>query len=119
MRILCGVFGINVGHELGHRANMFEQTLAKMLLLTSQYMHFFIEHNKGHHKRVATPDDPSSARRGEWIYSFYFRTIVFSYISAWQIANKEVRKKSKPVLSLYNEMVQFTIVQVVFLALIV
>jgi len=119
MGILCGVFGINVGHELGHRANIFEQTLAKMLLLTSQYMHFFIEHNKGHHKRVATQEDPSSARQGEWVYSFYFRSIVFSYFSAWQIANKEVRKKGKPVLSLYNEMVQFTLVQIAFVALIV
>ena len=68
MGMLCGVFGINVGHELGHRVNRTEQFLAKMLLLTSQYMHFFIEHNKGHHKRVATPEDPSSARLGESVY---------------------------------------------------
>ena len=118
MGLLCGVFGINVGHELGHRVNVFEQTLAKMLLLTSQYMHFFIEHNKGHHKRLATPEDPSSARQGEWIYRFYFRTIIFSYLSAWQIAYKEVRKKGKPVFSLYNEMIQFTLIQVAFVALI-
>jgi alkane 1-monooxygenase len=50
MGLLCGVFGINVAHELGHRVNRFEQFLAKSLLLTSQYIHFFIEHNKGHHK---------------------------------------------------------------------
>jgi len=118
MGLLCGVFGINVGHELGHRANRVEQTLAKMLLLTSQYMHFFIEHNKGHHKRVATPEDPSSARQGEWVYSFYLRSIIFSYLSAWQIANKEVRKKGKPLFSFYNEMVQFTLIQVAFVALI-
>ena len=62
MGLLCGTFGINVGHELGHRVKRFEQTLAKALLLTSLYMHFFTEHNKGHHKRVATPEDPSSAR---------------------------------------------------------
>ena len=98
MGLLCGVFGINVGHELGHRVNVFEQTLAKMLLLTSLYMHFFIEHNKGHHKRVATPEDPSSARKGESVYAFYVRTILFSYLSAWEIANKEVRKKNRSVL---------------------
>jgi alkane 1-monooxygenase len=116
MGLMCGVFGINVGHELGHRANLFEQTLAKMLLLTSQYMHFFIEHNKGHHKRVATPEDPSSARLGEMIYTFYFRTVIFSYFSAWQIANKDVKKKNKPVFSLYNEMIQFTLIQSAFVA---
>ena len=114
MGLLCGVFGINVGHELGHRANIFEQTLAKMLLLTSQYMHFFIEHNKGHHKRVATPEDPSSARYGEMIYTFYLRTIIFSYISAWEIAKRDVKKKGKPVFSLYNEMIQFTLIQIGF-----
>jgi alkane 1-monooxygenase len=118
MGLLCGTFGINAGHELGHRVNVFEQTLAKMLLLTSQYMHFYIEHNKGHHKRVATPEDPSSARYGEWVYGFYFRSIIFSYFSAWDISNNEVRKKGRPVLSLYNEMIQFTAVQIALIALI-
>jgi alkane 1-monooxygenase len=118
MGILCGVFGINVGHELGHRASRFEQTLAKMLLLTSLYMHFYVEHNKGHHKRVATPEDPSSARKGEWVYSFYFRSILFSYISAWHIAANDNRKKNKPVFSFYNEMIQYTLIQITFVAVI-
>lgn len=118
MGLLCGTFGINVGHELGHRVNKFEQALAKTLLLTSLYMHFFTEHNKGHHKRVATPEDPSSARYGEAVYTFYFRTIIFSYISAWHIANDEIRKKGKPVFSLRNEMVRFTLIQLAFLSLI-
>lgn len=119
MGILCGVFGINVGHELGHRVNKFEQTLAKALLLTSLYMHFFTEHNKGHHKRVATPEDPSSARYGEPVYTFYFRTIIFSYISAWHIANDEMRKKGHSVFSLKNEMIQFSLIQIAFVGLIV
>ncbi len=118
MGLLCGVFGINVGHELGHRVNKVEQTLAKSLLLTSLYMHFFTEHNKGHHKRVATPDDPSSARYGETIYLFYFRTIIFSYLSAWDIANEETRKKVKLVYSLHNEMMQFHLIQIGFIMLI-
>lgn len=118
MGLLCGTFGINVGHELGHRVNRFEQTLAKSLLLTSLYMHFFTEHNKGHHKRVATQEDPSSARYGEPVYTFYFRTIIFSYISAWHIANEETRKKNRPVFSVYNEMIQFSFIQLAFLLLI-
>lgn len=118
MGLLCGTFGINVGHELGHRVNRSEQTLAKMLLLTSLYMHFFIEHNKGHHKRVATKEDPSSARYGEWIYLFYFRTIIFSYISAWEIAGRDVKKKGRAVFSLYNEMIQVHLVQAAFIGLI-
>lgn len=118
MGLLCGTFGINVGHELGHRVNRFEQTLAKSLLLTSLYMHFFTEHNKGHHKRVATPADPSSARYGEPVYTFYFRTIIFSYLSAWHISNEEVRKKGRKAFSVYNEMMQFQLIQVAFIGLI-
>ena len=61
MGLLCGTFGINAAHELGHRISKLEQFFAKILLLTSLYMHFFIEHNKGHHKHVATSEDPSTA----------------------------------------------------------
>jgi alkane 1-monooxygenase len=118
MGLLCGTFGINVAHELGHRVTKFEQNLAKLLLLTSLYMHFFIEHNKGHHKNVATPEDPSSARYNEPVYTFYFRTIIFSYLSAWKIANDEMRKKGLSVLNLKNEMLQAHIIQIAFAALI-
>jgi alkane 1-monooxygenase len=118
MGMLCGIFGINVAHELGHRNNRFEQGLAKLSLLTSMYTHFFIEHNKGHHKNVATPNDPSSARYNEWVYLFYFRTIIFTYISAWHIANDEVKKKGKAVFSIYNEMIQLQFMQVTLLAII-
>jgi len=118
MGLLCGTFGINVGHELGHRIRSFEQTLAKISLLSSLYMHFNIEHNKGHHKNVATPEDPSSARLGEPLYSFFFRTIILSYISAWRISLKEVEKKEKSFLSFSNEMLWFQVIQVLFTLLI-
>ena len=118
MGMLCGTFGINVAHELGHRKNKFEQILAKISLLSSLYMHFFIEHNRGHHKNVATPHDPSSARYNEWLYIFYFRTIIFSYLSAWHIANNEMKKKGKSIYSLQNEMLQAHIIQLAFVGLI-
>lgn len=118
MGLLCGTFGINVGHELGHRHSKFEQTLAKLSLLSSLYMHFFVEHNKGHHKNVATYNDPSSARLNEAVYLFYFRTIINSYRSAWHIANQETLKKGKSKLSWYNEMVQMHLIQFGFVALI-
>jgi len=118
MGLLCGVFGINVGHELGHRANKTEQAVAKSLLLVSQYIHFFIEHNRGHHKRVATPEDPSTARLNEWLFAFYWRTIPNCYISAWKIAIRDVKKKGKPVLSFHNEMIRYTFIQIAFVAVI-
>ena len=118
MGLLCGVFGINVAHELGHRVNKWEQLMAKALLLTSLYTHFFIEHNKGHHKHVATHDDPSSARYNESIFAFYPRTLFFTYISAWKIANKECEKKGNPALSLHNEMLQLQLLQLAFVLII-
>jgi alkane 1-monooxygenase len=118
MGLLCGVFGINVAHELGHRVNRFEQLLAKALLLTSQYIHFFIEHNKGHHKHVATPDDPSSARLNESVFLFYPRTLIFSYLSAWKIANKEMTKRGLSAFHWKNDMLQAQLVQAGFLVLI-
>jgi alkane 1-monooxygenase len=118
MGLLCGTFGINVGHELGHRVNKTEQFLAKALLLSSLYMHFFIEHNKGHHKRVATPEDPSSARMGEMVYQFYCRSIILSYFSAWKIAAKEMKKKGRHPFSYKNEMLQMQLVQLGFIGFI-
>jgi alkane 1-monooxygenase len=118
MGLLCGTFGINVAHELGHRVNIYEQLMAKALLMTSLYMHFFIEHNKGHHKNVATPQDPSSARLNEPVYLFYIRTVIFSYLSAWKIANAEMKKKGLPILHIQNEMLQAHLLQLVFVALI-
>ena len=118
MGILCGGFGINVGHELGHRVKKGEQLLAKIALMTSLYVHFFIEHNKGHHKNVATYADPSSARFGESVYRFWPRTIVYSYLGAWKIACKEVRAKGGNCLSLKNEMVKLQLLQVALLVFI-
>jgi alkane 1-monooxygenase len=113
MGLLCGVFGINVAHELGHRVNKTEQLMAKALLLTSQYIHFFIEHNKGHHKNVATHEDPSSARLNESVFVFYPRTIIFSYISAWKIATEEMKNKNRSWQQ--NEMLQAQLIQLAFI----
>jgi alkane 1-monooxygenase len=118
MGLLCGTFGINVGHELGHRIKPFEQGLAKISLMTSLYIHFFIEHNKGHHKNVATPDDPSSARYGEMLYAFWPRTILYSYLSAWHIANEEAKKKFGVAYTWRNEMLQAHVIQFIFVGLI-
>ncbi|MEZ4887096.1 MAG: alkane 1-monooxygenase [Chitinophagales bacterium] len=115
MGILCGSLGINVAHELGHRTKKYEQWMSKSLLLTSLYMHFFIEHNRGHHKRVATPDDPASARYGENIYFFYVRSVVFSYVSAWKLEAKKLQQKQLAFWSIHNEMLRFQFIQLALL----
>lgn len=107
--ICCGVLGINVAHELGHRRKKYEQWMAKALLLSSLYMHFFIEHNRGHHKNVSTDLDPASSKRNESIYTFYFRSIIGSYLHAWKLENARLRKMGKSIFSLRNEMIRYHI----------
>jgi len=114
MGLLCGTFGINAAHELGHRTTVFEQFFAKILLLTSLYMHFFIEHNKGHHKHVATPHDPSTAKFKQTVYAFWAQTFIGTYVSAWHIAIDESKKKNKNLSFLNNEMFLFQLIQIGF-----
>ncbi len=109
--LACGVYGINVAHELGHRIKKYEQWMAKSLLLTSQYMHFFIEHNRGHHKNVSTDEDPASSRLGEPIYAFWIRSIYGSFISAWKLENFRLGKLGRHWLSWKNEMIWYQIIQ--------
>ncbi len=113
--LIIGTCGINVGHELGHRNNKWEQALGKILLLPALYMHFFIEHNRGHHKNVATPLDPASARLGESVYAFWVRSVSGSYINAWKLEAERLKKLGKPVFSWSNEMLRFQVFQVAYL----
>ncbi len=114
----CGVLGINAAHELGHRHTTYEQAMSKLLLLTSLYMHFFIEHNRGHHKHVSTDEDPASSRFGETVYAFFIRSIRDSWLSAWQLEKIRLQKKQIPLFSWRNEMLRFQVYQVAFLLLI-
>lgn len=80
-----GGLGINTAHELGHKKESVERWLSKIALAQSWYGHFYIEHNRGHHVRVATPADPASSRLGESFYRFWPRTVIGSVRSAWRL----------------------------------
>jgi alkane 1-monooxygenase len=107
----CGILGINAAHELGHRVTRYEQLMSRLLLLTTLYMHFFIEHNRGHHKNVSTDEDPASSRLGETVYAFYFRTIWGSWWSAWHLEAERLKRKNFHFWSIKNEMLIYQIVQ--------
>ena len=112
--ILLGADGINVAHELGHRSRWGEQLLAQLLLIPCLYTHFYIEHNWGHHKHVATPLDPATSRRGQSVYAFFVRSVALGYRSAWQIENTNVAQGRRPWYR--HRMLGFTVVQVIYLA---
>ncbi|TVR77652.1 MAG: alkane 1-monooxygenase [Chitinophagaceae bacterium] len=113
---MTGGIGITVAHELGHKNTKIEQFYSKVLLMTVSYMHFFVEHNRGHHVHVATPKDPATAKYGESFYRFWPRTVFGSYFSAWKIENKRLRKKGLSPFSISNSMIWYTILPFVFCA---
>jgi alkane 1-monooxygenase len=85
--------------------------MSKMLLLTTLYMHFFIEHNRGHHKNVSTDEDPASSRLGEIVYFFYFRSIYGSFISAWKLESERLKRLKFSFWSFKNEMIVYQFLQ--------
>jgi alkane 1-monooxygenase len=104
MGVVGGV-GINTAHELGHKSEKVERWLSKITLAQSGYGHFYIEHNRGHHVRVATPEDPASSRLGESFWAFLPRTVLGSLASAWEIEKRRLHRKGKQALSLENDAV--------------
>jgi alkane 1-monooxygenase len=94
---------INTAHELGHKRKQHEKWLAKVALAQSAYGHFFIEHNRGHHVRVATPEDPASSRLGESFWEFLPRTVVGSLRSALHLEKVRLDRLEKPFFSIHND----------------
>jgi len=101
-----GGHGLNIGHELGHKRNKLDIWLAKIVLAPAAYGHFFIEHNRGHHKHVATPEDPASAKMGENIYRFALRELPGAIVRAHNIEKLRLKKANISPWSLKNEFLQ-------------
>ncbi|MHC0428885.1 alkane 1-monooxygenase [Streptomyces sp. O3] len=95
--------GINTAHELGHKKESVERWLSKAALAQTLYGHFFIEHNRGHHVRVATPEDPASARLGESFWRFLPRTVHGSLHSAWRLERTRLGRLGKSPWTLHND----------------
>src|SRR3954451_22907088 len=98
-----GGIGINTAHELGHKKEANERWLSKIALAQSFYGHFYIEHNRGHHVRVATPEDPASARLGESFYRFWPRTVGGSLRSAWNLERRRIARREQHPWRLSND----------------
>lgn len=109
LAVTTGVFsglGINTAHELGHKKTKTERTLAKIALAVPAYGHFCIEHNRGHHTDVATPEDPASSRMGESIYAFCLREIPGAFKRGWQVEKQRLARKGLSTWHTDNEILQ-------------
>jgi alkane 1-monooxygenase len=105
MGMVSGI-AINTAHELGHKRAELEKWLSKVALAQSGYGHFFIEHNRGHHVRVATPEDPASARLGESFWAFLPRTVSGSLSSAWGLERARLERMGHSPWSVHNDILQ-------------
>ncbi len=114
MGVLLGTMGINIAHELGHRNTELEKWLARFLLLPANYLHFTIEHNRGHHKYVCTPEDPATARLNESLYAFWVRSVFYQYLAAWKWEREDLERRGKKFWSLHNHMLTFLFSQIAF-----
>lgn len=111
-----GGLGINAAHELGHKRDSLERWLSKIALAQTFYGHFYIEHNRGHHVRVATPEDPASSRFGESFYRFWPRTVVGSLRSAIEIERSRLRRVGTSFWTLKNDLLSAWLMSVVLFA---
>jgi alkane 1-monooxygenase len=112
-------YGLNLGHELGHKKSTMERWLAKITLALGCYGHFFIEHNRGHHRDVATPIDPASSRMGESIYRFVFREMPGGFFRAWDLESERLERAGKSVWSLENEILQPALISLVLYSVLI
>lgn len=113
--MVLGTNGINVAHELGHRQTTNERFIGKALLLPSLYMHFYIEHNYGHHLHAATKEDPATARYNQNVYSFWLTSTIRQYLSAWKIQMKLLKNNNQSFFSVQNDMLWYTVFQFLYL----
>jgi alkane 1-monooxygenase len=113
--IVNGV-AINTAHELGHKRESAERWLSKIALAPTAYGHFFVEHNRGHHVRVATPEDPASSRLGESFWRFWPRTVGGSLRSAWHLETAKHRLRGRSPWTLRNDILNAWTMTVVLFA---
>lgn len=109
LMVTTGIFGgaaINAAHDLGHKRAKLEKRLSKIALAQTCYGQFYVEHNRGHHVRVATPEDPASSRMGESLYRFIPRAVTGSLRSAWNLEAKRLARINRSRWSYQNDILQ-------------
>jgi alkane 1-monooxygenase len=111
-----GGIGIANAHELGHKQDNLERWWAKVVLAQTAYGHFVIEHNRGHHARVATPEDPASARFGESFWLFLPRSVIGAARSGWNLEKRRLAFKGKGPWTLENNVLNAWLLSVVLFA---
>jgi alkane 1-monooxygenase len=96
---VSGGIGIVLAHELGHRRDCIDLLLSRLLLLLVFWGPYRSEHNRGHHRRAATPEDPASAKPDESLYRFMWRYFPGIYRCAFSLGQAVQTDPSKSQIS--------------------
>lgn len=115
--VITGTIGINYAHELMHQKNRAERALADILLAMVLYSHFRSEHLLVHHRYVATPRDPVTARYNEGFHRFFPRVLRQSFTSAFGAEKAMLARKDKPWHAAENPFWKYWVLQAVCLGL--
>jgi len=104
-----------------HKKETYNKIIGTWSYTKFMYSHFLDEHIKGHHKTVATPEDPATSRLNESIYHFIPRSFFGSHINVWQRECRRIRKEMGEdtpfVLILFNnKMSMYFIIHMTILA---
>lgn len=114
---ITGGIGITIAHELGHRASRLDRAIARALLVMVGYGHFIVEHVRGHHVRVGTPDDPATAPRGMNVYRFIVRSVAGSFLHAWRLEALRLQSTGRGAWHPANWVLSGTLASLVLAAL--
>lgn len=112
-----GSSAIVVAHELCHRKEVAWRWGSRWLLFTAMNPYFYVAHVKGHHKLVATHEDPASARRGENLYAFALRSIIGQTRETWTFEVERLRAAKASPYSLRHYYIGAMVLTVLFVAL--
>jgi len=106
--IVGGVLAINVAHELIHKDTRLERIAGGLLLTSVGYYNFKIEHFRGHHVHVSTPQDASSARFGQSLWHFLPRALLRNTVNAWRLEAQRLRRQGHPWWHWRNELLAWS-----------
>jgi len=115
--VLTGTVGINYSHELMHQKSKLERWMADILLAMTLYSHFRSEHMLVHHRYVATPRDPVTARYNEGFHRFYPRVLRQCWFSAFRAEKDMLARKGLPWTDTANPFWRYWALQASFLVL--
>ncbi|SEW44908.1 alkane 1-monooxygenase [Cognatiyoonia koreensis] len=113
--VISGTIGINYSHELMHQKPKLERWLADILLASVLYSHFRSEHLLVHHRYVATPKDPVTARYNEHFWRFFPRVLKESLVSSFEAEKAMLARKNKPWTDLSNPFWRYWALQLGFI----